>query len=187
LFITDNLSHASFIIPLKGFDDQFVISSTKKLLVIEWDGRSPKAKVIRTVGEVDKGPVDTVFNDGKADPRGRLFSGTMRKIVDGDLYKEPLGTFYRYSKENHGFVALKSKIGISNGLAWNTATNKFYYVDSLAFDVKEFDYDPITGDICKLLENSLDHFQNFLKFQPTNESSSTFDLTDKVQPLSQTA
>lgn len=41
------------------------------------------------------------------------------------------------------------QIGISNGLAWNLALKKFYYIDSFAFSVDEFDYDLVTGDICK--------------------------------------
>lgn len=36
------------------------------------------------------------------------------------------------------------------GLTWNEKTNKFYYIDSVDLDVKEFDYDPKTKNICKL-------------------------------------
>jgi sugar lactone lactonase YvrE len=57
-----------------------------------------------------------------------------------------LGTFYRFTKDEQ-FVPLKSSVGISNGLAWNEKTNKFYYIDSVDLDVKEFDYDPVTGNL----------------------------------------
>lgn len=57
-----------------------------------------------------------------------------------------LGTFYRYTKAE-GFVVLKQKIGVSNGLVWNEKNNKFYYIDSCDLDVKEYDYDPKTGNI----------------------------------------
>lgn len=36
------------------------------------------------------------------------------------------------------------------GLTWNEKTNKFYYIDSAVYDIKEFDYDPKTKNICKL-------------------------------------
>lgn len=45
-------------------------------------------------------------------------------------------------------MPLKRSVGISNGLAWNEKTNKFYYIDSVDSDVKEFDYDPVTGNLC---------------------------------------
>lgn len=41
------------------------------------------------------------------------------------------------------------KIGVSNGLTWNKDGTKFYYIDSCDLDVKEFDCDPKTGNICK--------------------------------------
>lgn len=46
-------------------------------------------------------------------------------------------------------MPLKNNIGVSNGLTWNEKTNKFYYIDSVDHDVKEFDYDPATGNICE--------------------------------------
>lgn len=35
------------------------------------------------------------------------------------------------------------------GLTWNVKTNKFYYIDSMDWDIKEFDYDLETRNICK--------------------------------------
>lgn len=42
-----------------------------------------------------------------------------------------------------------TNIGISNGLAWNTKTNKMYYIDTLFPGIYQFDYDHATGHICK--------------------------------------
>jgi len=65
-----------------------------------------------------------------------------------DIFEKRLGTFYRYTNKEQ-FVPLKREIGVSNGLTWNEKTNKFYYIDSCDLDVKEFDYDPKTGNICE--------------------------------------
>lgn len=65
-----------------------------------------------------------------------------------DIFEKRLGTFYRFTNQEK-FVPIKTEIGVSNGLTWNSQTNKFYYIDSCDLDVKEFDYDPKTGDICK--------------------------------------
>lgn len=65
----------------------------------------------------------------------------------GDLFEVAAGTFYRYIK-GEGLKDLLHKIHISNGLAWNENESKFYFIDSIKLDVKEFDYDVKTGDIC---------------------------------------
>lgn len=65
----------------------------------------------------------------------------------GDLFEVASGTFYRYIK-GEGVTGLIHKVHVSNGLAWNEKEKKFYFIDSVKLDVKEFDYDPKTGEIC---------------------------------------
>lgn len=136
----------SFIIPVDGTDDQFLVGVGKQLLVIQWDGKSNQAKAVNIVGEVEKDMEENRFNDAKCDPFGRFYGGTMRLEINRDIFEKRLGTFYRYTKDEQ-FVPLKSNVGISNGLTWNEKTNKFYYIDSVDHDIKEFDYDPVTGNI----------------------------------------
>lgn len=138
----------AFIIPVKDTVDQFIIGTGKSITLISWDGKSKKAKKLKTVGAVEKDLPDNRFNDAKCDPRNRFFGGTMRLEAKGDIFEKRLGTFYRYTKST-GFVEIKQKVGISNGLTWNENTNKFYYIDSVDLDVKEYDYNPDTGDICE--------------------------------------
>jgi gluconolactonase len=131
-----------------GDDQHFIIGDSKKMSIIEWDGVSTKARYVRTVGEVDHGMENNRWNDAKVDPFGRFYGGTMRLEACGDIFEASLGTFYRYAGKN-GFIPLKSKIGVSNGLTWNAEKNKFYFIDSTALDVKEYDYDPVSGNICE--------------------------------------
>lgn len=72
----------------------------------------------------------------------------MRIELDTDIFDHRLGSLYSFTK-NGGFTVLKPKIGCSNGLTWNEKTKKFYYIDSVDLDVKEFDWDPKTGQLCK--------------------------------------
>lgn len=75
----------------------------------------------------------------------------MRIEAKGDIFEARLGSLYKYSSEN-GFDKLKSNISVSNGLTWNEKAKKMYYIDSCDLDVKEFDYDSVTGALCKWFE-----------------------------------
>lgn len=137
-------SLASFVIPVEGFSKKFAVGCGRRVLIVNWDGISTTAKVDRVLFEVQPGDQfsGNRLNDGKCDPMGRLFAGTMRYI--GDEFKERLGELYKYSAG--GKVELvKSDVGISNGLAWNEKTKKFYYIDTTDYEVKEYDYDFETG------------------------------------------
>jgi sugar lactone lactonase YvrE len=81
------------------------------------------------------------FNDGKCDPRGTLWAGTM-------AYSCETGAGKLYEFDAKGEVKQKiSKATISNGLVWNDDSTKFYFIDSLSYQIHEYDYDIHTGDI----------------------------------------
>lgn len=134
---------------MEGATNEFAIGIGRRIGVITWDGCSNTTKVTRVVGEVEQGErfKTNRFNDGKCDQFGRLYAGTMRLEECGDIFDAAEGNFYKYENETKSFDWLKGKIGVSNGLAWNYTTNKFYYIDSCELDVKEFDYDPESGEI----------------------------------------
>lgn len=134
-----------FIVPVEGNEDEFIVGADNRLVVIKWNGVSKTAAVIRNYAEVDQNIKSTRFNDGKVDPRGRIYSGTMRSEKHGDIRETRLGTLYRF--DGGISIALRKNVNISNGLAWNEATNKFYYIDSGDHDVKEYDWNPSTGEI----------------------------------------
>jgi sugar lactone lactonase YvrE len=81
------------------------------------------------------------FNDGKCDPRGRFWAGTMEceeKSRTGALYS--LDATLRVRKWLTG-------IGCSNGLAWSDDAKTMYYVDSPTRKVVAFEYDIDEGSI----------------------------------------
>lgn len=133
-----------FIIPVSA--DEFAVGLDRRVGVVQWDGISSKANLVRTVFEVEDKSNNTRFNDSKADPFGRFFGGTMRVEGAGDLFDVAAGTFYKYVK-GEGVQKLIPNIYVSNGMAWNLNENKFYYIDSCLFNIREYDYDPTNGSI----------------------------------------
>jgi len=88
------------------------------------------------------------INDGKCDPAGRVFAGTMDQGYGFGTVKPRQGALYNFGK-NQKVRTLATEIGIANGLAWSEDSKTFYYIDSLAYTVDAFDYDLATGDISK--------------------------------------
>ncbi|XP_055910556.1 uncharacterized protein LOC129944923 [Eupeodes corollae] len=134
---------ASFIIPIEGTTDKFVTAIDRRIVIITWDGLSKTCKIDKDIAVTEQQDKykNNHFNDGKCDLRGRLFTGTM----NNDFVKHRTGNLYRLDES--GLKLLKDDVGLSNGLVWNDAAKKFYFVDSMDFKVREYDYDIETGGI----------------------------------------
>eukprot|EP01113_Clastostelium_recurvatum_P015612 TRINITY_DN1873_c0_g1_i2.p1 TRINITY_DN1873_c0_g1~~TRINITY_DN1873_c0_g1_i2.p1 ORF type:complete len:220 (-),score=37.51 TRINITY_DN1873_c0_g1_i2:347-1006(-) len=80
------------------------------------------------------------FNDGKCDPRGRLWAGSM------DLdEKDSKGNLYMLDK---GVATVQvPNVTISNGLCWSGDHKRFFFIDTPTRSVDCFDYDVDTGNI----------------------------------------
>lgn len=138
----------SLIVPVEGTTDKFVISIGRKLVIVTWDGVSPKVSNIEPLVEVDKeeGLTTNRFNDGKTDPSGRLWAGTMGlEPVPGEVELNKGSLFTLTSKKT--YKTHLTKVSIANGLAWNTKLNKFYYIDSPLRCIDQFDFDIKNGNI----------------------------------------
>ena len=79
------------------------------------------------------------FNDGKCDPAGRFFAGTMSS-ESGKASLYCLDTDLSVTKKIEGVTT-------SNGIVWNMKTGKMYYIDTPTKEIWGYDYDIKTGDI----------------------------------------
>jgi sugar lactone lactonase YvrE len=86
-------------------------------------------------------PVKFRFNDGKCDPMGRLWVGTM--ALDGSRETAAL---YRMNHD-YNLVKVLDGITISNGIVWSADGRTMYYIDTPTQQIKEFAFDPSTGNI----------------------------------------
>ncbi len=98
------------------------------------------------IGSSEITPVDLVeiedgnrFNDGKKDPWGRIWAGTMNE--NGELEKAAL---YCWGLDGRRTKVMEN-VSISNGLAWNKRTLTMYYIDTPTRTVYQFHYDDNTG------------------------------------------
>jgi sugar lactone lactonase YvrE len=80
------------------------------------------------------------LNDGKCDPAGRMWAGTMSKKWQRDASLYTL-------EANHKLTVRLPGVVCSNGLAWNSEATTMYYIDSYERIVYAFDYDAGTGNI----------------------------------------
>lgn len=158
----DNEPVVAFIIPVENTTDEFAVGIGRRVGIVRWNGRTPKATLLRIALEVETNDdrfKTNRFNDAKADPRGRFFGGTMRLEEFGDIFEVTNGNLHRYDDTTKRLVTVKTNVGISNGQSWNETIGKYYYIDSVMADVKQFDYNVTTGEIsmsinfrfCKLI------------------------------------
>jgi sugar lactone lactonase YvrE len=99
----------------------------------------PEGQDLRPFGDFSVDQSVTRFNDGKPDPWGSFWAGTMAVPEDSGY---PC-SLYRLSPD--GVVTeLFGGVGLSNGLDWSGDRRVFYYSDSHS-GVDAFDTDPDTG------------------------------------------
>ncbi|XP_059481970.1 regucalcin-like isoform X2 [Neocloeon triangulifer] len=132
-----------FVVPVFREPGHFVVGHGTDLSLLSWDGQT-QCKIVKVLGSVAATPGTLRFNDGKADPQGRLWAGTMSTVIDkGNEAQPEIGALY--SLENNGAKKHVDYVGISNGLAWRDAL--MYYIDSTAERVDAFDLEPASGHL----------------------------------------
>ena len=81
------------------------------------------------------------FNDGKCDPAGRFWAGTISMIKD-------TGSANLYCLDTDGSLSLKvSGVTNSNGICWSADSTKMFYIDTPMQNVRAYDYDLESGAI----------------------------------------
>lgn len=105
-------------------------------------------------------PAEERFNDGKADPQGRFWAGTIYEPRTA-----PKAALYRWSEGRLARVA--DGVTTSNGLAWSPDGRTLYWADTKAHLVRAYDVDPADG--------SLSRARAFAQFAPRAEGQSLDD------------
>lgn len=84
---------------------------------------------------------DNRFNDGKCDPSGRFWAGTMSTKGEKEV-----GALYRLDADS-SIHKMVENVSISNGIVWSLDRTKMYYIDTPTQKVMAYDYNDETGEI----------------------------------------
>ncbi|MFT5832667.1 MAG: sugar lactone lactonase YvrE [Cognaticolwellia sp.] len=84
------------------------------------------------------------LNDGKCDPAGRLWVGSMH--LNQIEYAANLFQVTE-TEQQVLFKKMQDSVTISNGIIWSLDEKTMYYIDTKRGNVRAYDYDKSTGDI----------------------------------------
>lgn len=130
-----NFPHRLAVV-LKGQNGKLILGLDRKLVRYDWDTRA-----MEELCEVEVESTSNRFNDGKVDPQGRIWIGTL-----STFFTEGAGLLYRIGKELKPEVQL-SNLTISNGMGWTADQRTFYFIDTPTKKIQEFAFDLETGEI----------------------------------------
>ena len=102
----------------------------------------PDSGSLEDLAEVESEKQNTRFNDGRVDPRGRFWAGTM-----GDPeWDQPLGNLYRFGADQT-VTRMCTNVVCSNGTDWSPDGRTMYYTQSFRYTIFAYDFDLVTGSL----------------------------------------
>jgi sugar lactone lactonase YvrE len=98
-------------------------------------------KLRRKIADAPYDPAHHRFNDGRTDPQGRFWAGSMNENRDA-------ATAALYCMDvDHALIPMISGITISNGLAWSPDSRTMYHADTPTRMIRAWDFDPASGGV----------------------------------------
>ena len=102
----------------------------------------PATGVKTCVSAIEADRPETHFNDGKVDPAGRFWFGS----IAVDRTSDVLGDLYSLETDLTATHRLRA-VDNTNGMDWSPDGRTMYYIDSLTRQVTAYDYDGASGAI----------------------------------------
>jgi len=96
----------------------------------------PRPKLIAALDGI---PAATRLNDGRADPAGRFWSGTVNGAA-----REPTGAMFCLDTDGRATRKFGG-IDISNALCWSPDGKTMYHTDSFTWKIQAYEFDAATG------------------------------------------
>jgi len=112
-------------------DGRLLVAFAKRLAWVDW-----KTGVAETICEVEPDMPGNRCNDGKRDPAGRFWIGTMS--IDGEA--KGAGALYRLD-QGVRITRVLDQLTIANGMGWSRDSQTMYFIDSPTREILAFDFD----------------------------------------------
>lgn len=130
----DTPSMVGTVVP--GNKDEAVIALVDGIYLLKTNSGS-----IRLLSDVESEITANRFNDGKCDPNGNLWVGSMNfEQIEGKA------NLYRVDPKGNSVKMLDS-VTISNGIVWTRDKKTMYYIDTPTMHIRAFDFDAKTSTI----------------------------------------
>ncbi|EXX84672.1 SMP-30/gluconolaconase/LRE domain protein [Paenibacillus darwinianus] len=120
-------------------DGSWILALEDGFYRFDWETSLNPALIARKTDDSDA-PQPMRMNDGKCDPQGRFWAGTMNADNNRLAALFTLDPQGRVTKRLSGVVC-------SNGLAWTADGNAMYYIDTPTRVVSAFDFNGLTGEL----------------------------------------
>lgn len=117
-------------------DDSLLLALAKRIVTVTHSGN-----IIEQLCEIEADLPQNRCNDGKVDPAGRFWIGTMHNRGETGQ-----GSLFRLN-ENKKLEKVLDGLSIANGLAWSNDGQMMFYIDSPTRQVWAFDFDPKDSSI----------------------------------------
>jgi len=100
-----------------------------------------ESETLSEIALPERGNDDVRFNDGKCDPAGRFWAGTISHSRTPGA-----AALYRLDPDGRAHRVLDGLTN-SNGIAWSLDGRTMYHIDSPTLEVTAFDFDVASGEI----------------------------------------
>lgn len=138
--------YVTTIVPVEGSLTKVLVGLAEGFALLDLD-RGVESLDLHRVNGTLYGEY-TRMNDGKCDPQGRLWIGSMSR--EGHDEAEIIsrgGSLFCLKGWDNAPVKILDDVTVSNGLAWSADSQTMYYIDSLTFGIDAFDFDDGAGHI----------------------------------------
>lgn len=102
---------------------------------------NPDSGALVHLYDPEPGVTNNRLNDGKCDPYGRFWAGSM--VLKG---RKESAALYRMDPDG-SVHTMETGVTISNGLAFDPSQGLMYYIDSITRQITRYHYDGTTGNI----------------------------------------
>lgn len=131
----------SFIIPVEGSRNRFIVCGGPTVFMIKWNGKDGEAKVIKDLFTLTAASDGPQWDYGKIAPNCEFYGGSTHLSMCSTLSGRREAAFY------HNTKPIIKNILVSGAFDWDIRRNILYYVDVCNRLVRGFRWNPKTGDI----------------------------------------